>query len=184
MTRLMHFLLAAFVAMAAASLAAQAGKTIYETTPVTVTATIEAIDRATRTVTLKNPKGESFDVTANEQVQGFDRLKVGDQISATLYEAIAINVRKPGAPAPSGQPTTTVMRKDRVPGSETRRQETFTVSVQSVDPSVPSITVKGPRGRIVTMKVANPASVEGLKAGDTVDVTYYQSLLIKADRPK
>ena len=167
-----------------ASVAAQAGKTVYETTPVTVTATIEAIDEATRKVTLKGPKGDTFEVTANEQVEGFNRLRVGDRISATLYEAIAINVRKPGAPAPSGQPTTTVMRKDRVPGSETRRQTTFTVSVESVDPSVPSITVKGPLGRVVTMKVADPASIAGVKAGDTVDVTYYESLLIKADRPK
>lgn len=185
MTRRARFFFCAVVliAVAAGTLSAQAGKTVYESTPVTVTATIEAIDKATRVITLKGPKGESVDVTASEQVQGFDRLKVGDQVSATYYEAVAINLRKPGEPAPSTKPSTTVMRKDRTPGSETRREQTFTVTVQSIDPSAPSLTVKGPRGRVVTLRVADPGTIQGLKAGDTVDVTYFASLLIKAERP-
>ena len=65
------------------SSAAQRG--VYEAPPVTVTATIEAIDKATRVVTLKGPKGNSIDVKTSDQMEGFGRLKVGDQVSATYF---------------------------------------------------------------------------------------------------
>lgn len=163
-------------------LAAQ--KHVAESKPVTVTATIEAIDPATRVVTLKGPDGNSVDVTAPEQMEGFKKLKVGDQVTATYYNAVAVQVRKPGAPAPSTEPSTTTSRKEFTPGSETRRQQTFSVTVESVDPAAPSITVKGPKGRVVTFAVQDPKNLENVKAGDTVDVTYYESLLIKTARPK
>ena len=140
--------------------------------PVTVSATIEAIDPATRVVTLKGPEGNSVDVTAPEQMEGFKKLKVGDQVTATYFGALAVRVRKPGDPAPSTEPSTTTSRKERTPGSETRRQQTFTVTVEAVDPAAPSVTVKGPKGRVVTLAVSDPKNLENVKAGDTVDVTY------------
>lgn len=163
----------------------RAGQAAAQDSPtVTVTATIEAIDKANRTLTLKAPKGHSVQVAVPEQMQGFNSLKVGDQVTATYYDAIAINLRKPGAPAASGEPMTTTQRKDRTPGSETRSQRTFTVTVAAVDPKTPSITVKGPEGRVVALALKDPAQLKGVKVGDTVDVTYYESLLIKVDRPK
>ena len=148
----------------------------------TVTATIEAIDKANRTVTVKPPKGASVEIKAPEQIEGFNNLRVGDQVTATYYEAVAVNVRKPGDPAPSGDFSTT-MRKDRTPGSETRKQQTFTVTVVSVDPKAPSLTVKGPNGRVVALALRDAKQVQNVKAGDTVDVTYFESLLIKVARP-
>jgi len=163
---------------------ALAQKQVAESKPVTVTATIEAIDPATRTVTLKGPDGNSVDVAAPEQMEGFKKLKVGDKVAATYYSALAVRVRKPGEAAPSSEPSTTTSRKELTPGSETRRQQTFTVTVESVDPAAPSVTVKGPKGRVVTFAVSDPANLANVKAGDTVDVTYYESLLIKVARPK
>jgi hypothetical protein len=124
-------------------LVASAGQgPVSESAPVTRTATIEAIDKASRTVTLKGSQG-SVETKVGDQMEGFNTLKVGDQVTATYFEAVAVNVRKPGDPAPPAEPTTTIERKDRAPGSTTRRQQTFTVTVQAIDPSV---TVKGPQG--------------------------------------
>jgi hypothetical protein len=153
-----------------------------ESTPVTVTATIEAIDKATRTVTLKGPKGNSVQVKAPEQMEGFNSLRVGDQVTATYFEAIAVSVHKPGTPAPPAGPTTMTQRKDRYPGSETRRQQTFTVTVEAIDPKAPSLRVKDPQGHVVTLPVRDAAQIQNVNAGDTVDVTYYESLLIKVAR--
>jgi hypothetical protein len=180
-----HFALLASVAilwLAPVPAAAQSHAT--QSKPVSITATIEAIDQANRMVTLKGPKGNSVEVKAPEQMEGFKTLKVGDQVTATYYEAMAIQVRKPGAPAPAATPpTTTTTRQDRKPGSQTRREQTFSVSVEAIDPAAPSITVKGPQGRIVTMKVRDPEQLQNVKAGDMLDVTYYESLLIKVTRP-
>ena len=153
-----------------------------QSTPVTVTATIEALDQATRTVTLKGPKGNSVDIKVADELQGFNTLKVGDQVTATYFEAFAVNVRKPGDPPPPAGPATTIERKERAPDSQARRQQTFTVTIQAVDPKAPSLTVRGPQGRSVELKVADAKRLENVKVGDTVDVTYFESLMVKVSR--
>jgi hypothetical protein len=156
---------------------------VTESTPVTVTATIEAIDKATRVVTLKGPAGNSVEIKAPAEMEGFNSLKVGDLVSATYHQAVAVSVRKPGAPATSSEPIVTTQRKDRTPGSETRSQQTFTVTITAIDPKASSVTVKDPRGRLVTLAVRDAKQFQNLKVGDTVDVTYYESLFIKVARP-
>ena len=156
---------------------------MVESTPITVTATIEAIDKANRTITLKGVKGNSVEIKAPDEMEGFNSLRVGDQVTATYYEAVLVNVRKPGAPAPSSPPVVMTERKDRAPGSETRRQQTFSVTIQAIDEKASSVTVKGPQGRVVTLAVRDPKQLQSVKVGDTVDVTYYESLLIKTARP-
>jgi hypothetical protein len=157
----------------------------YQSKPVTATATIEAIDKANRVVTLKGAGGNSVDVKAPDSMEGFNSLRVGDEVTATYYDAVVVYVRKPGeaAPASTGEASTTVRRKQLTPGSETRRERTFTVAIEAVDPKVPSVRVKGPQGRVLTMPVSDPKLVQNLKPGDTVDLTYYESLLVKVGRP-
>jgi hypothetical protein len=161
--------------------AAQGG--VIESKPVTLTATIEAIDKANRAVTLKGPKGNSIEVKADEQMEGFNRLKVGDQVSATYYEAVVVELRKPGAPPSSGKPLTTIMRKDRKPGGEARREQTFTVTIQAIDTGASSVTVKGPQGRALNLQVSDPKQLQAVKVGDTVDLTYVESFLINVAPP-
>jgi hypothetical protein len=157
----------------------------YQSKPVTVTATIEAIDKANRVITLKGPAGDNVDVKVPDAMEGFNSLKVGDQVTATYFAAVMLRARKPGDPAPAstGDPATTVRRTERTPGSETRQERTFTVTIEAVDMKAPSLRVKGPQGRVVTLAVSDPKQLQNLKAGDTVDVTYYESLLVKVARP-
>jgi hypothetical protein len=62
---------------------------------VDVSATVQAIDRAGRTVTLKGPEGNAVTVKVDPSVQGFDQLQVGAVIHARYVEAVAISVEKP-----------------------------------------------------------------------------------------
>ena len=116
-------------------------------------------------------------------MQGFNALKVGDQVTATFYEAVVVSLRKPGDPPPPSVPTTAIQRKERKPGSESRRQQTFRATVESVDLKAPSLTVKGPKGRVEVLKVQETKALQNIKAGDTVDVTYFESLLVNVARP-
>jgi hypothetical protein len=83
----------------------------------------------------------------------------------------------------SSPPTTITTRKDHTPGSTTRREQTFTVTIQAIDAKAPSLTVKNPKGENVTLAVEDPAQLKNLKVGETVDVRYYESLMIKVARP-
>jgi hypothetical protein len=151
---------------------------VYESVPVTRTATIQSIDKTTRVITLKGEKGSDIEVTVPPQMEGFNSLKVGDQVSATYYDAVALDIRKPGDPPP-GAPVTSVQRKERTPGSETRREQTFTATIEAIDPAAPSVRLKGPQGRVVTLAVRDPSRLKSIKTGDAVDVTYYQALMVK-----
>ncbi len=62
---------------------------------VDISATVQAIDREKRKVTLKRPDGKLFTTKVDESVKAFDTLKVGDSIHARITEALAISVEKP-----------------------------------------------------------------------------------------
>lgn len=145
--------------------------------PVSVTATIEAIDRANRLVTLKGPKGNLATVYVDKEMKRFDELKVGDKVTAKYYESIAVNVRKPGDPAPKPSGAAVTPSAGR-PGATAAVQETVTVTVVSVDKPNQSVTVKRADGGVVSFRVQNPKYLEMAKAGDTVDITYTQALMV------
>ena len=52
------------------------------------------------------------------------------------------------------------------------------VSVVSVDPKTPSITVKTEDGRVVSRNVDDPKNLEGVNPGDRIDITYTYATLI------
>ena len=62
---------------------------------VDVSATVQAIDREKRTVTLGLPDGREITTRVDKSVKGFDNLKKGDSVHARFTEAIAISIEKP-----------------------------------------------------------------------------------------
>ena len=61
--------------------------------------TVDAIDEANETVTLKAPDGTTETVKARNP-QNLKRVKVGDELVIGLYRGVAISLRKePGADA-------------------------------------------------------------------------------------
>ncbi len=60
------------------------------------TATVEDIDRDKREVTLKGMDGKIVKVLVDPSVGNLQRIKKGDQITATRTEALAISVEPPG----------------------------------------------------------------------------------------
>jgi hypothetical protein len=153
-------------------------------TPVTLTATIEAIDRTARLVTLKGPKGNLATVYVEPAMKRFDELKVGDKVTARYYESIAVHVRRPGEPAPKPESAAVTSGTGAAPGVTAAVQETVTVNVVSIDKANQSVTLKRKDGGIVSMRVQNPKYLEMAKPGETVDITYTQALLIEATPAK
>lgn len=63
-----------------------------------VRAKVLAVDYKTRTVTLSGPDGKVFPVVADQNVQNFENVKVGDTVLVRYTEAMAISVR-PATPS-------------------------------------------------------------------------------------
>jgi hypothetical protein len=76
---------------------------VAQVNAVTATATIQAIDSATRSVTLKSENGEEDAFQVGPEVKRFEELKVGDKVKMTYYESLVFELRKPGQPStPTG----------------------------------------------------------------------------------
>jgi hypothetical protein len=165
-------------AAAAAPAAAPRGETLVAT--VEVTATVTAINQATREVTLKKEDGTEVNFVASEDVKNLAQVKVGDVLHVVYGEALAYEVRKGGTTA---APVTAVAggaaELGQRPAGALARQTTATVAITAIDPTVPSVTFQGPAGNTRTIKVLHPEKLEGVSVGDTVELTFTEALAIK-----
>jgi Cu/Ag efflux protein CusF len=159
----------------------QAARELSASETTSVKATIVRIDRDTRNVTLRGPKGNDVVVYADEKVQRFNELKVGDIVTAVYSQALAVRIRKPGAAAPASSTEKTVREADNR-GATITRERTVSVTVQEIDIPGVRLTVKDSKGSPLSFKVRDVNQLRELKVGDQVDVTYTEGLLVRADR--
>ena len=148
-----------------------------------LTATITAIDPATREVTLKGPKGNEVTVVASPQVQNFAQMKVGDRVDVEYIEAVSVELKKGGGMpvARSEGATAQGAAPGATPAAMGGRQVTIVADVIAVDPGTQSITLRGPE-RTVDVKVADPAQFKLIAKGDQVQATFVQAVAV-AVRP-
>ena len=167
-----------FPAVAAAQIKTLPGESI------TVTATVDAIERSSRLLTLKKPDGTMETIKVPAEVKRFDALKVGDTISATYYENVVLRVMKPDEKdVDSGSASLTPTGGKR-PGATAAAQRTITARITAIDPAIPSITLSGPNNWTYSSRVADKAALKQVKVGDRLAITWTESVLISAEPPK
>jgi Cu/Ag efflux protein CusF len=77
----------------------------------------------------------------------------------------------PAAAPPAGKPAMGEAQTVKVRGT-----------ISAVDKENHTVTLKGPRGRTLTLEVHDPAKLEVLKVGDPVVGTYYEAILIEVKK--
>ncbi|HEY6966340.1 MAG TPA: hypothetical protein VI229_02640 [Burkholderiales bacterium] len=160
-----------------AVVASEPGKAAAVST-IEVTATVVAIDKATRTVTLKGPQ-RVVDVVAGDEVKNFDQIKVGDAIKATYVEALTLELKKTRKKLDMKAETDAVRAAPgATPGGAVGRQVTALCDVVAVDPKKSTITLKGPRGNVMELNVRNPDHFKVVKKGDQVEVVYTEAVAL------
>src|SRR4051812_45588001 len=122
---------------------------------VTTTATVQEIDKAKRTVTLKGEGGNTVEVKVGENVKNFDQIKKGDQVKAAYYQSAAISIRKPGdPPAQTGEKETVLAPESgEAPGKAVIKTVQAAATVEKIDKEKREVTLKGPEGKSKTIKV-------------------------------
>ena len=161
-----------------AAVKSEPGKvTVAETAQ--VTASVEAVDKAKRLITLKGPEGNIFVVQAGPAVKNFDQIKVGDLVVARYIEALTLEL-KPGG----GQIRERTERENAVsakpgeaPGVAAGRQVTVIADVMSLDAKKQTVRLRGPQ-RTVDLKVRDPNQFKLIKVGDQVEATFTEAVAI------
>jgi hypothetical protein len=147
---------------------------------VTVTATVVAIDMATRTATLKGANGKIVDVTVPAEAKNFDKVKVGDLVTVEYVRALTLELKPAGggvrsatsqaasAPAPAGA----------VAGGAIGKQVVIMANVTAVNTKTGAVTLRGPKGNSVELDVKDPAQLKLVKVGDQVEAVYTEAMAI------
>jgi hypothetical protein len=171
-------LLAPRAAVASAQTKTLAGETK------TLTATVEAIEASTRTVTLKGPQGHYIDVVAPPEMTRFSAIKVGDKLTARYYENIVLSVQQPGQKPVDSDATSVTKTTGARPGATAAMQRTITATITAIDTKVPSITFSGPNNWTYSSRVADTKALARVKVGDKVNITWTAALLVSFEETK
>lgn len=144
-----------------------------------LTATITAIDPATRAVTLKGPQGREATVIAGPEVKNFGKLKVGDQVQAQYVEALMVELKKGGgqAVARTEKAGGASAKPGASPGGIGGRQVKVVADVVNVDPATQMVTLRGPK-RTVDVKVRDPEQFKLIAKGDQIEATYTEAIAV------
>jgi len=151
-----------------------------------ITATVEAIDQAKRTVTLKGWQGRTVTLTVPPEAKNFDQIKVGDKVKTKYVDAVAIFVRKSNE-QPNAAETQAVAVAPRGQKPLGTAIDTVEVSanVEKIDYQRRLITLKGPEGNVRTIKVdPRVKRLNEIKVGDDIVLRRTEAVALEVTPPK
>ena len=148
---------------------------------ITATATVAAIDMATRQVTLRRGDGTTFNVIAGPQVQNLPQLRIGDTVTLDYIDVLTLELKKGG----TGAGTSIVRRTDATraelgqrPGGAVVKETKIVADVVAVDSLNQRVTVRGPQGNQVTLPVQDRAQFDLIRVGDQIEADYVEAAAV------
>ena len=142
-------------------------------------ATVTKVDRQARTVTFRGPKGGIATLKVPPEAQNLDQVKAGQQYKIKYVESMIIEVRKGGKPSAGVGEAVKLAPKGAKPGGVVTRTVQITGVVDAIDYTNRYVAVRGPKGNVLSGKVADDVKLEQFNAGDTIIVLYTEALAIE-----
>jgi aminoglycoside phosphotransferase (APT) family kinase protein len=151
-----------------------------------ITAEVVAIDKADRTLTLREPRGDVVSLEVSDAARNFDQVKVGDQVNIEYYEAVAVYLGEPGQ-QPSAVAGTSVVRaaEGETPGGYAVSAVDLLATVEAIDRSNRTVTLRGPEGNTLTTKVdPSVKAFDALEAGDSIHIRFTEAIAISVEQSR
>jgi hypothetical protein len=160
----------------------EAGGMIEDT--ISVTATVSAVDKNTRKLTLTGPEGNKVTFTAGPEIRNFDQLQVGDKVEATLVERLKVFVRS-GGEDPSISHSAALARAPQGarPGVMAGEVYEIVASVKSIDTQNRTATLLFADGQTRTVPVRRDVDLSRYRVGDNVVIRVSLALSVLAEKP-
>jgi len=151
-----------------------------------LSAQVVSIEKKTRTISLKGPKGGVMDVVAGKEVKNFNKIKVGDLVVVRYMQSLALELQpvKTGATGISVTEGAGKAEPGKRPAAGAVREIQAIAKVTGMDEKAKTISLTGPRGNTVTLDVQNPDHFKVVKMGDEVLVTYTEAVAVSVEPGK
>ena len=144
--------------------------------------TVTEIVKETRDITLRGTDGNLVTITADEAVERFDEIEVGDVITFEFWEYLKAEFRKPtaeeleeplvvmaeGGKAPEGME----------PGAVVGAMVKAVVSIEALNRPLMIATVKGPRGNYLAIPMQDEVLITELNIGQVLILTYAEAVAV------
>jgi hypothetical protein len=141
--------------------------------------TVTKVDRQARTVTFRGPKGGVATLAIPPDAKNFDKVSPGQQYRMKYVEAVAFEIRKGGKPSSAAEQRVALAPKGANPGGMIVRAQQIAGVVEGIDYTSRYVAVRGPKGNIASLKVADDVPLGEITAGDRISVTYTDALAIE-----
>jgi hypothetical protein len=153
-----------------------------------VSATVESVDQAQRSVLLRGPRGGLITIVAGPEVRNLAQVKAGDRVVVRYRTALAANLAKPGT-----EPILEAAeRTERAPpgdklGAAAEQLIKVRVKITHIDRRHDLVSFVGPARIERTTEVLDPEMrkfLHTLRVGDEVDLTYTEAVAVNVEPMK
>jgi hypothetical protein len=146
--------------------------------------TVAAIDPASRKVTLVASDNSTNTFTAGPDFNGFDQLRVGDQVQASVARELVVFLRKHGVPPEADTTAAKELIKDSEHPSILKADTVErTAKVTAISPSQGQATLQFSDGTTRTITVRRDVNLYSEKVGEEVVIRTRSAAVLNLEKP-
>lgn len=153
---------------------------------VKIEAEVKEIDIEKRTLTLEGPMGNLVTLKAGEEVKRLNEIKKGDIVQADYWTYIFSEFRNPTAEEEKNPimvyADANIAPDEMPPGAAAGIVVRAVVSVEVINLDDKLVTIKGPKGKYLSLPVEDTALLEDLEVGEVVILTYAEAVALSIQK--
>ena len=157
------------------------GGTVVETHK--LTATVTAIDAATRKVTLTPKDGKATTVKCGPDVVNFDQIRVGDVVNATVTSELTVAMADAATPGDGGAALVALAPQGAKPGILMAETQQYTATIKEIDLKRRQATLHFPDGSDRTFAVRKDVDLTQRKVGEEVSFRVAVAMAVSMEKP-
>jgi len=142
---------------------------------------VKSIDKKGRSIVVVGATGNVVLLTLGEEARNFDQIRVGDLVTLTYVQALALELRKVdnmGIRERVDSEKTVRAQPGEKPAGAVERSVRVIANVVAVNPKAQTITLRGPK-RTIELVVNNPDQLKEVKVGNQVEALYTEAIALE-----
>lgn len=147
---------------------------------------IKSIDKKSRSVVIVGAQGNEISMTLGEEARNFNQLRVGDLVTLTYVQALALELRKVENKVKSERVESEEAVRSKLgekPAGAIKRSIRVIADVVAVNPKAKTVTLRGPK-QTVELAIEDPAQFKQIKVGDQVEALYTEAVALEVTAGK
>jgi Cu/Ag efflux protein CusF len=150
----------------------------------TTTASVQAIDAATREVTMVTSEGKTSKITASPKVKNFNQIQIGDQVTATVTKTVDVSLLEPGETRSPGQSSVSGSASEGTkPGAMTSQTVQATARIEALDAKHRKVTLRFSDGSAENFDVRKDIDMSKAHLGQQVLIRSTEEVAVRVEKP-